>query len=139
MKFWKFEYEGPAELEKCVSTDSLPSPERQFSGLKNTYAHPLKSMKIGDGVVLASLAGDQGKIFAVGKVRAAGADIQSPQVQWAVTTKTVFPDAKGGLANWQTKTAFEISPEPAKRYGLEKLINYYVRDQQGAQTIDGKH
>lgn len=128
MKFWKFEYEGASEIESMINRRSLPSPERNFPGLRNTFAHPLKSMRVGDGVILATLQDDTGKIFAVGRVREIGEGGKLPVVQWTATTSTVFPDAKGGLVNWQTKTAFEISSEPAKKYGLRKLIEYYVRD-----------
>lgn len=127
MKFWKFEYLDAESLEMCVRERSLPSL-KEVRGLKDTFAHPRKSMKVGDGVLLASLNGEEGKIFAVGKVRSLGSDIEPPVIDWTATTKTVFPDAKGGLINWQTKTAFEISPEPAKRYGLKELVDYYVRD-----------
>ena len=128
MKFWKFEYEGEDALGACIANRSLPPPESKRQGLSNTYAHPFKSMKVGDGVVLASLAGDEGKIFAVGKVRSVASNTTPAIIDWTATTKTVFPDARGGLVNWQTKTAFEISPEPAKRYGLRELVEYYVRD-----------
>ena len=127
MKFWKFEFEGKTALETCMREKSLPSPTTEYPGLKNTYAHPLKSMKVGDGLVLASLRGEEGRIFAVGKVRSNRSDTEPSVVDWALTTKTVFPDTKSGLLNWQTKTAFEISPEPAKRYCLKELVEYYVR------------
>jgi hypothetical protein len=128
MKFWKFEYEGSTALERCIESGSLPSQESSFPGLKNTYAHPLKSMKIGDGVILATLLGDEAKIFAVGKVRKVTQGTEPPVIQWAAMTLTVHPNPTGGLVNWQTKTSFEIKPEPAKRYGLQKQIEYYVRD-----------
>lgn len=127
MKFWKFQYEGPEALLQCIENRSLPSGDVTFAGLKNTYAHPVKAMRPGDGVVLAKLEGDEGKIFAVGKVRAVATTETHAVVDWAATTMTVYPDVKGGLINWQTKSAFEISQEPAKRYNLRKLIEYYVR------------
>lgn len=128
MRFWKFEYEGATALDECIANRCLPSPEAKRHGLTNTYAHPLKSMKVGDGVLIATLSGDGGKIFAVGKVCSVASATAPAVVDWAATTKTVFPDVKGGLVNWQTKTSFEISPEPAKRYGLKELVEYYVRD-----------
>ena len=85
-------------------------------------------MSVGDALVLASLEGEEGKIVALGKVRAIATATNPAVIDWAATKKTVFPDAKGGLVNWQTKSAFEISPEPAKRYGLKDLVEYYVRD-----------
>lgn len=128
MKFWKLEYPGPVEFAKCISSNSLPPKNTVFQGLKDTFAHPLKEMKVGDGVLLATLMGDEAKFFAIGKVRAINDEENLPQIQWAATTFTRFPNASGGLINWQTKTAFEISPEPAKRYGLRKLLDYYVKD-----------
>lgn len=127
MKFWKFECEDGSAVVDCINNGSLPSQETGFPGLKNTFAHPLKAMRVGDGVVLATLKGNEARIFAVGKVQAIESDVKSPSIQWAATRTTLFPDPRGGLVNWQTKTAFEISPEPAKRYGLQKLIDYYVR------------
>lgn len=126
MRFWKFEYEGPEALFQCIEKRSLPSGQHNVPGLRNTYEHPLKSMKSDDGLILAKLDGDQGRIFAVGKIRSIGKDGHAAVVDWKATQTTVFPDAKGGLVNWQTKSAFEISPEPAKRYGLNKLVEYYV-------------
>jgi hypothetical protein len=128
MKFWKFEYEGPSALADCVANRALPSAERLFPGLKNAFAHPCKSMKAGDGVVLATLDGEEGKIFAAGKVLHAATDACLPVVAWAASTKTVLPNAGEGLKNWQTKSAFEISASPATRYGLAEFVNYYVRD-----------
>lgn len=128
MKFWKFEYPGPQAVASCIRCMSLPPNDKAFPGLKDTYAHPQRSMRVGDGVLLATLAGEEAKFFAIGKVRAIDGDGRAPVIQWASTTFTRFPDARGGLINWQTKTAFEISPEPAKRYGLEKLISHYVKD-----------
>lgn len=127
MKFWKFEYLDVHALEIRIRERSLPPPNN-VRGLKNTFAHPRKSMRVGDGAILASLNGEEGKIFAVGKVRSLGSDIEPPIIDWTATTKTVFPNARGGLINWQTKTAFEISPEPAKRYAPKELVEYYVRD-----------
>ena len=127
MKFWKFEYEGSAALSDFINNRALPSKNRTFPGLENTHFYPIKVMKVGDGVVLATLHGDEGKIFAVGVVRRVELNETPAVVDWAATKHTVFPDARGGLANWQRKSAFEISPEPAKRYGLKKLVEYYVR------------
>jgi hypothetical protein len=129
LKFWKFQYEGSDALLQCIENRSLPSGIVIIAGLKNTYAHPVKAMKPGDGVVLAKLEGDEGKIFAVGKVRAVATTETPAVVDWVATTMTVYPDARGGLVNWQTKSAFEISQEPAKRYNLQKLIEYYVRSE----------
>lgn len=84
-------------------------------------------MRAGDGVVLAVLDGDEGKIFAVGKVLAVETLDAPAVITWAATRKTVYPNASGGLVNWKNKSAFEISAEPAKRYGLRELIEYYVR------------
>ena len=128
MKFWKFEYPGPVQFAQCISTNSLPQKNTVFPGLKDTFEHPLREMKVGDGVLLATLVGDEGKFLAIGRVRSKNDQEALPQIQWAATTFTRFPNASGGLINWQTKTAFEISPEPTKRYGLRKLLDHYVKD-----------
>jgi hypothetical protein len=127
MKFWKYEYESVDALEACIRHGALPSADKNFPGLTNTHSYPTGAMKVGDGVVLGKLEGDAAKIFAVGLVRRVQGNGLSAIVDWTATTKTVFPNAKGGLANWQQKSAFEISPELAKRYGLKELIQYYVR------------
>lgn len=127
MKFWKFEYPGSGALAHCTKFKSLPPKETLFPGLSNTFDHPLKSMRVGDGVVLATLVDDEAKFYALGKVRSISADLGAPVIQWVATQFTKFPDAQGGLKHWQTKSAFEISPEPAKRYGLAELISYYVK------------
>lgn len=127
MKFWKFQYEGHEALLQYIENRSLPSGDITLAGLKNTHAHPVKAMRPGDGVVLATLEGDEGKIFAVGKVRSVATTETPAVVDWVETIMTVYPDARGGLVNWQTKSAFEISQEPAKKYNLRKLIEYYVR------------
>ena len=127
MNFWKFQYDGEEALLQCIVNRRLPSDVVTHAGLKNTHAHPLKAMRPGDGVVLATLEGDEGKIFAVGKVRAVATPEAPALVDWAAMKMTVYPDARGGLVNWKTKSAFEISQEPAKKYNLKKLIEYYVR------------
>lgn len=127
MKFWKFEYEGPEAMEQCFKEGALPSPRAKFSGLKNTCEHPRKSMKPGDGVLLATIEGEKARFYAIGKVLSTEKDEVPAVVSWSAMGKTVFPDASGGLVNWQTKTAFEISPEPAKKYGLKDLMDYYIK------------
>jgi hypothetical protein len=127
MKFWKFETPPRADFERCTQEGRLP-PEVQFPGLRSTHAYPAENLKVGDGLVIARLDGEEAKIVALGKVRSIDPGSHVPSVQWAVTSHTKFPDARGGLANWQTKTAFEITKEPAERYGLLQLVNYYVKD-----------
>ncbi len=122
MKFWKFEYEGPEALLQCVEKRSLPSGQCKMPGLRNTYAHLVESVKSGNGLIVATLDGEQGTIFAVGKVRSIEKDDRAAVVDWKATKTIVFPDARGGLVNWRTKSAFEISPEPAKRYGLSARV-----------------
>jgi predicted HNH restriction endonuclease len=119
--FWKFEYDGPAQLQDCISNNSLP-PEKDFPGLENTYSYPFKKMKPGDGLVLAQLEGVSARIFAVGKVQA----IQPHVVNWAAVNETVYPNPQGGLPNWQKKTSFEIKPKPARKYGLNGLIEKHI-------------
>lgn len=128
MRFWKFEYPGPSGLDECISRQSLPSRETAFPSLANTFEHPLKSMHVGDCVVLATLRGEEANIFALGKVRSINACSKMPTIQWKATRHTKLPDERGGLIHWQTKTAFEISPEPAKKYGLRELVDYYVKN-----------
>lgn len=127
MKFWKFEYPGSAELTNCINSKSLPPRESTFPGLVNTHDYPIKSMKTGDSVFLAKLVGDEAKFFAIGVVQSIDDTCDEIVVQWAATQFTRFPNAQGGLKHWQTKSAFEIKPEPAKRYGLAELITYYVK------------
>lgn len=135
MKFWKFEYEGPEALSQCIRDRRLPSGDRTFPGLINTHAHPATAMKKGDGVVIATLQGDRASIFAVGRVRQTATEASPAIINWALAKATVFPEP-AGLVNWQQKSAFEISPEPAKRYGLERMIQYYVERDSTQQTDD---
>lgn len=121
MKFWKFQYAGPAQAKRCVETRSLP-PNQDFPSLANTYVQRVQALKIGDGVLLAQLNGDKAHVFAVGVVRAVGPVL----VDWAATTKTLTPDRRLGLKNWKTKSAFEISSAPAKRYGLQELLEQHI-------------
>lgn len=123
MKFWKFEVPQAADLERCLTDGSL-SRSVSAAGLKDTFDVLLGKMRVGDGVVLATLVGDEARIVALGQVRA----LEPHRIQWAATSHTRFPDARGGLVNWQTKTAFEISSEPATRYGLHELVDYYIKD-----------
>ena len=127
MKFWKFEYPGAAELINCINSKSPPPRESIFPGLVNTNDYAIKSMKPGDSIFLATLVGDEAKFFALGVVQSIDDTRDKIAVQWAATQFTRFPNAQGGLRHWQTKTAFEIKPEPAKRYGLAELITYYVK------------
>lgn len=128
MKFWKFEYPGETEMQNCVLENRLPNRAMVFSGLKDTYSHPFESMVVGDCVFLANLSGDEARFFAVGKVLGRKNDTVVPTIKWVATKFGRFPDVRGGLPHWQTKTAFEISASPAKRYGLFDQVNYYVKN-----------
>jgi predicted HNH restriction endonuclease len=121
LKFWKFQYAGHAQVQRCMRTRSLP-PDQDFPPLKNTYAHPARSLKPDDGVLLAQLEGDKAKVFAVGRVRT----IQPTVIDWALVTQTFSPNRRLGLTNWQQKSAFEISLNPSKRYGLQTLLDRHV-------------
>ena len=127
MKFWKFEYPGSVELANCVSERRLPLREIKYPGLKDTYSHPFESMAVGDAVFLGTLSGDEARFFAIGKVREKANAGVAPVIDWVENKFGKFPDVSGGLPNWQTKTAFEISSSPAKRYGLLELVNYYIK------------
>jgi hypothetical protein len=94
--------------------------------MKNTDQDVAHRMREGDGVVIGQLVGDQAKIYAVGRLARAQTGTTPPSVRWAKTLNYRQPDERGGLIHWQTKTAFQISSEPARRYGLKELINYYV-------------
>lgn len=126
MKFWKFQYLGESVLEQCVQGQAVPLADTSPSGLANTDRETMARMRPGDGVIIAELLGDQAKIYALGKVRSVARS--EPTVVWARNTNYRQPDERGGLIHWQTKTAFEISPEPAKRYGLKELVEHYVKD-----------
>lgn len=127
MKFWKFEYPGEIEASKCIREMRLPPKELPYSGLKNTYDHPFKSMVVGDAVFLATLSGEEARFFAVGRVLDKSGLNAIPRIQWVENTFGKFPDASGGLPNWRTKTSFEISSAPAQRYGLLEIVNYYIK------------
>lgn len=135
MKFWKFEYDGPVELSKLITARSLP-PSKEVPGLSNTYSHPVTSLKSGDGIILAKLDGTTAKIYAVGKVISLTPDRSSITVDWAEVNKALFPNPQGGLTNWKTKTAFEISPDPAKRYGLRELIDRHINLKSTTSNLD---
>lgn len=126
MRFWKFEYDSPEELRKCIAEQRLPS-SIDVPGLSNTYDHPVKSLKTGDGVIVAKLDENKAKIYAVGKVRTIASDRSTVIIDWAQVRETRFPNPQGGLPQWQTKTAFEISPSPAKEYDLTELVDRHVR------------
>lgn len=98
-----------------------------YPGLKDTYEHPFESMVVGDAVFLGSLSGDEARFFAIGKVREKADATADPSIAWIENKFGKFPDASGGLPNWQTKTAFEISSAPAKRYGLLELVKFYIK------------
>lgn len=126
MKFWKFEYDGPIELRNCITERRLPIA-KEVPGLSNTYDHPAKSLRAGDGVILAKLDGEAARIYAVGKIQSIAYDYSPTIVEWAAVQETRLPNPQGGLQNWRSKTAFEISPNPARRYGLRELIDDHVR------------
>lgn len=138
MRFWKFQYHGQAELLSCIEKRILPT-NKTFPGLNDTYDYPASSMKPGDGVLLARLEGNAAKVFAVGKVRATGPVV----IDWAALAVTLYPSPQGGLTNWQEKSAFEISANPAKRYGLRELIETHVGveteiyDSESDQALEG--
>lgn len=125
LKFWKFEYDGSVELRKCIAERRLPVP-KEVPGLSNTYDYPAKTLRAGDGVILAKLDGETARIYAVGKVRCTVSGDKPTIVDWTEVRDARFPNPQGGLQNWRTKTAFEIKPNPANRYGLRELIEHHV-------------
>ena len=127
MKFWKFEFPGDVELQSCIQERRLPRRDLSFAGLKDTYSHPFDSMVVGDAVFVGTLVNDEAKFFAIGKVRARLSATGEPTIDWVLNRFTKLPEPSGGLPNWQTKTSFEISSAPAKRYGLPELVNYYIK------------
>ena len=127
MKFWKFEYPGEEEMQSCIGDGRLPRPETKFPGLEDTYKYPAGALKVGDAVFLATLSGEEARFFAIGKVVGRSEEPDVPIINWAATKFGKFPNAQGGLPQWRTKTAFEITKEPAKRYGLLELVQHYVK------------
>jgi hypothetical protein len=126
VKFWKFEAPGAEQIDAVVVAVGLP-PSVTVPGLQNTYVEVARKLKPGDGVVLATLKGEEGKILAFGKVRAASSALDPVSIQWAKASHGVLPTGSG-LKHWQTKTAFEISPEPAERYGLRRFVDFHIKD-----------
>jgi hypothetical protein len=126
VKFWKFEAPTAEQLGAVVAAGRLP-PAVTVPGLRNTYEEVASKLRPGDGVVLASLKGDEGKIVAFGKVRAVPGAIEHVHIQWAKASHGLYPTGSG-LEHWQNKSAFEISAEPAKRYGLLGFIEFHIKD-----------
>jgi len=125
MKFWKFQYLGENSMEMCIREKRFPMAQTNIPGLATTDQEVLDRVRPGDGALIAELLGEQAKIYAIGKV-IVGADSQL-EVIWVRNINFRQPNERGGLIHWQTKTAFEISPEPAKRYGLKELVEHYVK------------
>lgn len=126
MKFWKFEAPPADQIEALVAKGRLPPP-MMVAGLRDTHYEVSRKLRLGDGVVLANLRGDEGKIVAFGKVRTPSGADEDAHIQWAIASHGVHPTGSG-LNHWRTKTAFEISTVPAKRYGLLGFIEYYIPD-----------
>lgn len=125
MKFWKFETPTEEQIESLLNTGGLP-PSVTMSGLSNTYEKVVRKLKPGDCVVLASLKGDQSKIVVFGKVQAVGNTSEQTLIKWAKASHGVYP-TDSGLEHWRTKTTFEISKEPAERYGLRRFIEFHIK------------
>lgn len=111
-------------MEICIRKKTFPMAQTKIPGLVTTDQEVLDRVCPGDGVLIAELLGKQAKIHAIGKA-IVGANSQL-EVIWARSINFRQPNERGGLIHWQTKTAFEISPEPAKRYGLKELVEHYV-------------
>ncbi|MDN2675105.1 hypothetical protein OX459_27260 [Janthinobacterium sp. SUN026] len=126
MKFWKFEMPTEQQLDALVAMGELPPPVA-VAGLSNTYDDIARKLRPGDGVVLGKLKGEEGKIVVFGKVRKVGSTPNCIEIQWAKASQDVFPTGSG-LTHWQTKTAFEISSQPAERYGLRRFIDFHIKD-----------
>ncbi len=126
MRFWKFETPAEEQVQFLVTEGGLP-PSVSVPGLKNTFDAVARKLRPGDGVVLASLHGDEGKIIAFGKVRGIDGSDGEISIQWAKASHGILPTGSG-LEHWETKTAFEISKQPAERYGLQRFIDFHVKD-----------
>jgi hypothetical protein len=126
VKFWKFEAPRDDQIQSLLVTGRLPPPV-VVPGLLDTYGEVASKLKEGDGVVLASLKGEEGKITAFGKVRVGALAAEQLSIQWARASHGVYPTGSG-LEHWRAKTAFEISALPAERYGLRQFIEYHLKD-----------
>jgi hypothetical protein len=126
MKFWKFQYLGEESVENCMRERKAPMVVVPIPGLETTDREILGRLRTGDGVVIAELFGEQAKIHAVGRVLERHA--LKPTIVWSRSVNFRQPDERSGLIHWQTKTAFEISPVPAERYGLRELVEHYVKN-----------
>ncbi|MCY4747512.1 hypothetical protein NYO99_21280 [Pelomonas sp. UHG3] len=126
MKFWKFETPTAELLDAVLASGALP-PSVPVAGLRDTHGKATSKLKPGDGVVLATLQGEEGKIIAFGKVRAGNSPIDQLAVRWVRASHGVHPTGSG-LEHWRSKTAFEISAEPAERYGLQRFIDFHIKD-----------
>lgn len=126
VKFWKFEAPAEEQIESVIDTGGLP-PSVTVPGLLNMYEDVAKKLRPGDGVVLATLMGEEGKIVAFGKVRAVAKELDGISIQWAKASHGVYPTGSG-LTHWKNKTAFEIKAAPAERYGLLRFIDFHIKE-----------
>jgi hypothetical protein len=125
MKFWKFESPTEEQIQSLLAVGG-PPPSVIVPGLLNTFEKVAKKLKPDDCVVLASLNGDEGKIVAFGRVRSVGNVPDEVSIQWAKASHGVHPTGSG-LEHWRTKTAFEVSPVPAERYGLRRIMDFHIK------------
>lgn len=128
MKFWKFEGRESAEIQALRVSGGAPSEGSCAPGCTNTNATVLTRVREGDGLLLAHLDGGDACIVGLGLVRAVQRGHGPTSVEWVEHSATVSPNPQGGLANWRQKSAFEISADPAKRYGLRQMFRKRFAD-----------
>lgn len=123
MKFWKFAYRDEATMVACLEGRCLPNPEFSPLGMGNRNEWVAEQLSAGDIVVLATLCGFLATFYAVGVVREVSPEYSGVVVDWAAERHDQEPTPSSGLIHWQTKSAFQISPAPAKRYNLKARAN----------------
>ncbi|MDC8771724.1 HNH endonuclease [Roseateles albus] len=121
MDFWKFECSDEAATQASLVTGELRLSQPRVD-LDDTDRLVLDKLAAGDGVLLASFDGRQARIFAIGRVQALATSGTPIRVSWLPTPGMQVTPGHSARQYWTGRSAHEISPEPAERYGLPQLL-----------------
>ena len=126
MKFWRVTFDQLDTVEQCVASGTVPVPKQISSEALNDPNEILSNrIRVGDGIVLADFDEDGGRVRAIGLVRSTCTGNVPAQIEWVRVSKTLFPNPRGGVAQWKKEACFKFVENSAEGHKLELLFEQH--------------
>jgi len=123
MKFWRVDIQSQDTVEQSIDGGTIIAPKR-ISSADLEPAEVIAQKIAKDHVVLLArfdAMRQHGMVEAIGLVVDKDRKAKKPRLKWKRVSKQLSPTPTG-ITQWKTRAVFKFADEPAKRYGLEKLV-----------------